>query len=597
MQEERVRAYGDMAVCRRLLGQVRRFQWHIAGVLLLTFLATPLALLAPLPLKIGVDNFVDDRPLPGPVAAIVPEAVERSEAALLAFIVVLVLVLALATELQRLGSSLLNTYTGERLELEFRADLFRHAQRISLSYHDQRGTTDSLYRILNDGSSVQWIGIYGIAPFVTSIFMLLGMFVVTFTINPKLALVALVVAPLLFLLTRLFRLRLRSGWIDVKELETESLSVVQETLGALRLVKAFGREDHEHQRFRRQSRTRLGAHVRVQLIEGVLRLLVGLCMGAGTAAVIYVGLREVNQGVLTLGEFLLVMGYLTQIYAPLQTMTHSISALQASIASADRAFALLDQEPEVPERPDARPLTRARGCVSFRDVTFGYDHARPVLHDVTFHVDPGTMVGVAGATGAGKSTLASLLARFYDPLAGQILLDGHDLRDYRLADLRNQIAFVFQDPVLFSTSIIENIAYARPSATADEIRAAAEAAHVAPFVSRLPEGYDTVVGDRGLQLSGGERQRIALARAFLRDAPILILDEPTSSVDVKTEALILGAVDRLAAGRTTFMIAHRLSTLESCDMLLEIEDGRVAGFTSDVPGALQRRLEDAVGQS
>ena len=411
MEDARVRTYGDMAVLRRLLRQVRPFRWHIVGVLVVTLLAAPLALLAPLPLKIGVDSFVDDHPLPGPLRAVVPETVERSEAGLLTFIVLLVLGLALATELQRLASSLLNTYTGERLELEFRADLFRHAQRLSLSYHDERGTTDSLYRIFNDGSSVQWIGIYGIAPFVTAIITLLGMIVVTFTIDPKLAVVALVVAPLLFVLTKLFRLRLRSGWIDVKELETQSLSVVQETLGALRLVKAFGREDDEHQRFRRQSHTRLRAHVRVQLIEGLLRLLVGLCMGAGTAAVIYVGLRDTRSGVLTLGEFLLVMGYLTQLYAPLQTMTHSVSALQASIVSADRAFALLDQETEVPERQDARPLTRARGSVTFHNVTFGYDRARPVLHDVTFEVQPGTTVGVAGATGAGKSTLANLLAR------------------------------------------------------------------------------------------------------------------------------------------------------------------------------------------
>ena len=590
-----MRTYGDLAICRRLLRQARPFRVHIGGVLLLGFLAIPLALLAPVPLKIGVDSYVDGLPLSPAMQALVPGWVEDSDTAILVLCAVLVLVLALATQLQQLASTVLGTYTGERLELEFRAEIFRHAQRVSLTYHDARGTTDSLYRIFNDGSSIQWIGVYGIAPFVTAVFTLAGMVVVTALIDVKLALVALAVAPVLFVLTRLYRRRLRRGWIDVKELETESLSVLQETLGSLRLVKAFGREEHESARFRRRSGARLGAHVRVLVLDGSLRLLVGVCMALGTAAVLYIGLSGVKSGELTLGSFLLVMGYLALLYAPLQTIAQSFAALQASLASADRAFSLLDQEREVPERPNARRLTRARGAVAFRNVTFGYDAERPVLEDVTFEVEPGACVGVAGTTGAGKSTLASLLARFYDPQQGAILLDGHDLRDYRVADLRNQFAYVFQDPVLFSTSVLENIGYARPAAGADEIRAAAAAASADGFISRLPEGYDTLVGDRGFRLSVGERQRIALARAFLRDAPILILDEPTSSVDVRTEAVVMSAIERLAAGRTTFMIAHRLSTLESCDVLLEIEHGRVVGFSDDVSGSLERRLALARG--
>lgn len=588
--EEPVRACGDAAICMRLLRQAKPFRLHIFGLLVIDCLAIPLALLAPLPLKIGVDSFVGDHPLPGPLRAVAPSAVDRSGAALLAFTGLLVLLLAAGMELQRLASSVLGKYTGENLELEFRARLFRHAQRISLIYHDSRGTTDSLYRIFSDGSSVQWIGVYGVAPFVTAVLTLLGMIVVTVTINTKLALVALAVVPLLLVLTRVYRLQLRDGWIEVKELETESLSVVQETLQALRQVKAYGREEHESGRFHHRSRARLRSHLRVLLIEGFLRLLVGLCMGAGTAAVIYVGLREVKSGALTLGELLLVMGYLTQLYGPLQTITHSLTALQASITSAARAYALLDHEPEVAERPDPMPLERAKGAVEFRNVTFGYDDDQTVLHDVSFTVEPGMCVGIAGATGAGKSTVVSLLARFYDPRSGEILLDGCDLRDYRLADLRDQFAFVFQEPLLFSTSVFENIAYARPEASYEEVQAAAEAANAHPFITRLTDGYDTSVGDRGLRLSVGERQRISLARAFLRDAPILVLDEPTSSVDIKTEALIVSAIERLVAGRTTFMIAHRLSTLETCDVLLEIEDGRVAGFSTDVRGALQRRL-------
>ena len=595
MGDEPGRRYSDLAICRRLLGHGRQFWPHLVGVFFLALVAMPLALLAPVPLKIGVDSFVDNEPLSGPVAAIAPPGVTSSETGLLVFVALLVVAIGLATEVQRLASSLLGTYTGERMELEFRAELFRHAQRTSLSYHDERGTTDSLYRIFNDGSSIQWIGVYGIAPLATAVFTVGGMIIVTMAIDAKLAIIALAVAPVLFLLTLLYRRRLRSGWIDVKERETESLSVIQETLGALRLVKAFRREDHEHERFRSHSRSRLSAHVRVLFVEGSLRLLVGLFVAIGTAAVLYVGLHDVKAGVLTLGDFLLVMGYLAQLYNPLQSMSQSAAALQASIASADRAFALLDQDVEVQERPDALPLERATGAIAFRNVTFGYDPNRPILHDVTFRVPAGAMVGVVGATGAGKSTLASLLGRFYDPVVGEVMLDGHDVRNYRVADLRSQLAFVFQESVLFSTTIAENIAYARPGATDDAIHDAAEAAHVDAFVARLPEGYSTIVGDRGLRLSGGERQRIALARAFLADAPILVLDEPTSSVDIKTERLILNAIERLACGRTTFMIAHRLSTLESCDLLLEIEAGRVVTFGSDVASSLRRRLEDAAG--
>jgi ATP-binding cassette subfamily B protein len=273
------------------------------------------------------------------------------------------------------------------------------------------------------------------------------------------------------------------------------------------------------------------------------------------------------------------MGYLAQLYAPLQTMSKGATSLQASLASAERAFALLDEEADVAERPRAQPITRARGAVAFRHLSFAYGQDRPALSDVSFEVEPGTRVGIVGTTGAGKTTLVSLLMRFYDPTAGQILLDGVDLRDYRLADLRNQFALVLQEPVLFSTSIAENIAYARPGATEEEVMGAARAANAHDFIIRLPHGYQTQVGERGMQLSGGERQRVALARAFLKDAPLLILDEPTSSVDVRTEATILEAMQRLMEGRTTFIIAHRLNTVEGCRVRLHIEHGQLVRLT------------------
>jgi ATP-binding cassette subfamily B protein len=306
---------------------------------------------------------------------------------------------------------------------------------------------------------------------------------------------------------------------------------------------------------------------------------VGLLTALGTAAVLYVGVRHVQSGVLTLGDLLLVMGYLAQLYGPLRTLSKRAVGLQSKFASAERAFALLDRAPDVPERADAWPIARARGEIEFQGVSF--DHGdRPILRDVSFHVPPATRVGIVGPTGAGKTTLLNLLLRLHDPSAGRILLDGVDLRDYRLADLRGQFAVVLQEPVLFSTSLAENIAYARPDASHEDIVAAATAANVHAFIAQLPRGYDTVVGERGMMLSGGERQRVSLARAFLKDAPILILDEPTSAVDVRSESLIMEALERLMQGRTTLVVAHRLSTLEGCDMRLEIEHGRLARVRS-----------------
>ena len=308
-------------------------------------------------------------------------------------------------------------------------------------------------------------------------------------------------------------------------------------------------------------------------------------------------MRAIQARALTLGSFMMVWGYLAQLYGPLKTISKKAASLQTHLAGAERAFAVLDELPDVLERPNARPLARAWGAMAFRNVSFAYDQNRPVLQDISFEIDSGTCLGIAGATGAGKTTLVNLLTRFYDPTVGEILLDGTDLRDYRLADLRNQFAIVLQEPVLFSTSIAENIAYARPFAGEAEIVAAAKAANAHDFIVRLTQGYETIVGERGMRLSGGERQRISIARAFLKNAPILILDEPTSSVDVKTEAAIVEAMERLIRGRTTFIIAHRASALRHCDHILVIEQGRVASFEPVAPESEGGRLEFQDGKA
>ena len=587
--------YTDLTLFRRLLGQARPYWPHLGGVLLLSLLSSPLVLLTPLPLKIAVDSVLGSEPIPGFLDALLPEVVTSSGATVLIVVVSLVVAIALLTELLQLATSLLSTYTGEKLVLGFRTRLFRHTQRLSLLYHDSKGTTDSAYRIQYDAPSIQWIATESVPPITTAVATLVGMIYVTFQIDWQLALVALAVSPFLFLSAWAYGRPLRSRWRRVHHLDSSALAVVQEGLAALRVVKAFGQEAREGERFARRSSESVRERIRVALVEGGFTISVGLLTAAGTAAVLFIGVRHVQSGILTLGDLLLVMGYLVQLYAPLNTLSQSKATLQGSLASAERAFALLDETPDVVERPDARTLSRASGAVAFRGVSFAYRADRPVLHDVSFEIEPGTRLGISGTTGAGKTTLVSLLTRFYDPTTGRILLDNVDLRDYKLADLRNQFAIVLQEPVLFSTSIAENIAYARADASEEEIVEAAKAANAHEFIVGLSRGYDTQVGERGMSLSGGERQRIALARAFLKDAPILILDEPTSSVDVKTEAAIMEAMTRLMQNRTTFMIAHRLSTLEHCDVRLVIEDGRLVehrAVPASVPGNATR--EDRV---
>jgi ATP-binding cassette, subfamily B, bacterial len=580
----------DALLYKRLLLQARRYWLHIVGLFLVSLLATPLALLGPVPLRIAVDCVIGSKPLPALLHRLAPDALQRSRPAILICAVVLVVLTALLSQLQGLAANVLRTWTAERLVQDFRARLFRHVQRISLLYHDTHGSSDAAYRIQRDASSIQDIAIDGVIPFVTSAVTLGSMLAVMLHLDWQLALVAVAVTPLIGVLARIYRNRLRQRSREVRRLESEAQGVVYEVLSALRVVKAFGQEERELDRFVTTSLRGVRERIRLAVAQGRLGLFVGMTTAGGTAVMLYLGARHVQSGVLTLGELLLVMSYLGQLYEPLKTTSRKIAGLQGDLASAERAFALLDQEPDVPEKPHARRLARARGDVVFAGVTFAYDPGQPVLRQVSFEVPAGACVGIAGRTGVGKSTLLSLMTRFFDPLEGRILLDGVDIADYKVADLRHQFAIVLQEPVLFSTSLAENIAYANPGATAEEIVAAARAANAHDFIAALPQGYDTLVGERGMRLSGGERQRIALARAFLKDAPILILDEPTSSVDTATEAGILEAMQRLMQNRTTFMVAHRLGTLQGCDLLLQIEDGGRASIRRNGAGKEQDAL-------
>jgi ATP-binding cassette subfamily B protein len=495
-----------------------------------------------------------------------------------------------------MGIWLLHTWVGQKLLVTFRAKLFRHLQRLSLRYHADKGSGDSVYRVLQDAPSIQWVAIDGLVPFLTDLLMIAAMIGVIVALDITIACVAVAVAPVLFVLARRSSRRLRDEWDQAKRVETRALNIVQETVGALQVVKAFGREDTQLDRFVDASVEGSRKQMRVARLKGSFDLAVGATIGLGSAATLYLGVRHVLDGSLTLGNLLVITTYLTQLFGPMERISKKIADLQSSVAGAQRAFELLDEEPDVAESPNARPIARARGEITLRGVGYGYKPGVAVLSGVDLKIEPGQSVGIVGQTGAGKTTFVGLLMRFFDVTEGAVLIDGQDIRDLKVADLRNQFAMVLQEPVLFSTSIYDNIAYARPEADREQVMAAAKAAHAHDFILRMPDGYDTMVGERGLFLSGGERQRIALARAFLKDAPILILDEPTSAVDNDTESLIMDAVERLMQNRTTLMIAHRTRTLTRCDRILRVEGGKITDSDPESELGMAAPLEKTSGE-
>jgi ATP-binding cassette, subfamily B, bacterial len=541
--------------------------------MLLNLISLPLTLLYPLPLKIAVDNVLNANPLPAFLLEILPA--RHASLPPLALAVGMLLGTALVVNLQGLAIWWLQTYTGEKLVWDFRARLLNHVQRLPLSFHDRYGTSDSVYRIQHDAPAIQYVAIQGLIPLSAAVATLIGLIYVTMRIDGFLALIALAICPVLFILTLASSRLVRQRSVTLKELDSKALSVIQEVLGCIRVIKAFGQEDREYARFVRRSSKRRSDQVKLAMWQATFNVLIGLTIAGGTAAALFVGVQHVRAGVLSIGSMLMIMAYIAQIYQPLQLLTNKITDLQSWLVSLERTFALLDQKPEIAESPAALPLIRAQGAFEFRDLSFQYGDTGRGLSNVSFSIAAGSRVGIVGTTGAGKTTLLNLIMRFYDPSQGQVLLDGIDLREYRIADLRRQFAVVLQEPVLFDASIAENIAYGRPDASDDSIIAAAQAACAHNFIMNMPKQYESSAGELGARLSGGERQRISLARAFLRDSPVLILDEPTSSVDVQTENSILEATERLMEGRTTFMIAHRLNTLRSCNLILNLEQGQL----------------------
>ena len=565
---------GSVKLCLRLLDDARHGWGNLLALFLLGLVSTPLALLTPFSLKIAVDSVLGSKPLPALLQAIFPRAWQVSPTAILVFACALALSIQLLQAMQAFGTWVYELYTEEKLVLDARVRLFGHVQRMSLRDHGAMGASDLLYRLQYDAFCMQGIAIHGLIPACSSLVMFLTMFGVTLLLDWQLALLSLGILPIMWGISRLHARKSRGHWSEVKETETTAISVLKEVLDGIRVVKAFAQEERETSRFRERASHRLRRYLGAIRTETEFGLLVTGVIATVSAASLYLGVRHVQLGVLTLGNFLVVMAYLVKLLKPLETFSQQVAAIQGSLASAERVYSLYDESPDLTESPSARAMVHARGDIEFRSVCFGYREDRITLENVSFRAAPGQRVGIVGPTGSGKTTLINLLGRFYDPESGSILLDGIDLRDIRLADLRRQFAFVLQEPVLFSGSIAENISYGKPDAGIEEIEAAARAAGAHEFITSMPDGYETEVGERGSRLSGGERQRVSIARAFLVDAPVLVLDEPTNSVDRAMEESIAASLERLQHGRTTITITHHPALLKDYDMILRIECGR-----------------------
>ncbi len=565
---------------REHLGYARRAFGYLAGYwklvlisVVLLVIGTAVSLLTPWPLKILVDHVLEDLPLPevlaGPLGPIGEDPVQ-----LLLLTVIAGLLITLVHNGINVLAKYVNTGIEQNMVLDIRSDLYQHTQRLSLAYHEKRKTGRVIFAINNQGSAAAGL-VMAFQPIGQNVLTLLGMFWIVFTIDRQLALLSLLVVPFLYQAVGYYARRIVPEVRRVRNLEMESISIVHEAITMLKVVLAFGREDHEFRRFHRQGREAVDARVKVTIGETLFSMAVNMSTAAGTAVVLGFGAYRALNGHLTVGELLVVMTYIASVYKPLEAIIYTISSLQQKMVSLEHVFGLMDREPDIRDRPGAVKLGRARGDVEFEGVGFTYKGRNRTLDDISFRAHVGDLVGIVGPTGAGKTTLVSLIPRFYDPQEGRVLLDGQDIRGIRLKSLRDQVSLVLQEPVLFSGTIGDNIRYGALDARPEEVEAAAQAANAHDFISRLPKGYDTKLGERGAQLSVGERQRICIARAFLKDAPILILDEPTSAVDSRTEATILEALSRLMVGRTTFLIAHRLSTVRNADQILVLDGGKL----------------------
>ena len=553
-----------MSIYRRVLRYYRPFLPQTIFGLLLTLAGVGLNLLKPWPFKIIVDDFLR------------VNSTARSDGRTWIPLLCLALVaIQLLWGIINWITNYLFVKIGLQALLKLRTDLYSCLQSLSLKYHDARRSSDSSFRVAYDSQSIQTIYNKGFTNIFGSTITLAGTFVIMVRLDWQLTLLSLAIVPPIVAAIYFFAHRIRRESTFIQEQESAMLAQAQEGLSSIRMVHAFGREEFEVRQFHRQARQSLEANLRLTLTNVNSALVISTLMVIGTAAMYYVGTLHVLAGTLTLGSLLVFSAYLLMLYQPLESLTYTAWAMEGAAAGAKRCFEVLDRQDDVVDSPKAIAISSARGSIEFQNVSFAYAQDRHVLHNLNLTISPNQIVALVGGTGAGKSTLLSLIPRFYDPTSGSVLLDGCDLREITKKSLRAQIAIVLQDTLLFSTSVRENIAYGRPDATEEEIVDAARRAQADEFIGQMPNGYESAVGERGGHLSVGQRQRLGIARAFLKNAPVLLLDEPTSALDPATESAIVETIKELMHGRTTLIATHRLATVHNVDQIIVLEHGHI----------------------
>ena len=564
-----------MAIVSWTLSFLQPYRGRVVAVLALSIGEIGLAALAPWPLKVVVDYVLGGLPLPEPLAVIMPALATQSTVALLVFVVLVGLLVQIASELVRMIHTQMQVQTAHHVLYTLRAKLLTHLQALPLRHHVLTPTADSVYRLDADTHCVDDLIIGGVFPLTLASLNLVVMFVILLYVDLTLALLSLAVAPFLYACLYYYSRTMVDRADRVKALEATLIGRAFEILSSIAAVKSFTRERHELERFSHRGNETMRARLTLTWQESLFSVAVTIITLAGTALVLIVGGLHVLNGTLTLGSLLVVIAYLAAVYDPMSAIAHSTGLLQQAIASARRISEIFELTPEVPTYPDALDASTIKGHLRFERVSFSYDNNSPVLDGVNFDAHPGEMVALVGLTGTGKTTIANLIPRLFEPCAGRILIDDIEVSRYSLVSLRKQIALVPQEPVLFSGTIADNIRYGRLDASDSEVEASARSAHVHDFVERLPNGYQTLVVESGRTLSGGERQRIGIARALLKEAPILILDEPTSAVDAISEQVIFDALRRLRPSHTTLVIAHRLSTIRDATRILVLHEGQL----------------------
>jgi subfamily B ATP-binding cassette protein MsbA len=561
---------------KRLLARILRTHWKALLFACVAVIGETAAdVLEPWPITIIVDNILQGKKLSGPIGAAVVSLFGTNQSAMLEFALAAVLLIAIVGGIGGYVEKYLTTSVSQWVAHDLRLMLYQRIQRLSLAEHGKSRTGDLITRVTKDIDAVQDFIETALLGIVVSVLTLIGMIGVMLYVNWRFTLIGLSVAPVLFLFVYFYSRKIKDASRTVKRKETELLSAVAEVFSAIQVVQAFAREDYEDRRFDSESRDNVHAGLQARSVKAKLSPMVDIIVALGTCLVLAYGVHLVTSGVLSTGVLIVFLMYLKKTYKPIKDLSKMTNTLSKAAVSWERVQEVLGTDSAIRDRADARDAPPFKGRIEFDHVTFGYDDDVQILRDVSLTVEPGQVAAIVGPSGMGKSTIASLVPRFFDPNGGAVRIDGHDIREFTLKSLRDQMSFVLQDSLLFRGTIWENISYGRPNADPEATIQAAELANAHEFIMNLPHGYGTMVGERGTALSGGQRRRIAIARAIVRDTPILILDEPTTGLDAAAEYAVVDALERLMKGRTSLVIAHHLDTIRRADVIFVVKDSTI----------------------